>query len=235
MFCFAHAGGSAVGFNKWKKRLDPRIELCPIELRGRGTKGGLPFYESITEAVQDLYPLLVKEAGGRPYALLGHSMGTLLIYEMCHHIRKMGFRDPNTVLFSGRIAPHLKEDEKVLHLLPDDEFTAEIKKLGLTPAELFEHKELLNLFMPILKADYRMIETYECAERPQPINSEFVILTGREDEWTQNRIKEWIPLTARGCQFHEFEGGHFFLYEQMTEVIPVLDRCLLAALSSVHV
>jgi surfactin synthase thioesterase subunit len=233
LFCFAHAGGSAVSFSRWRKLLDPGIELIPIELKGRGAKAGLPFYESIGEAVMDLYPQLEKEAGSSPYALLGHSMGTLLVYEMCRHIRTTGFRDPASAFFSGRMAPHLKEDDKILHLLPDDEFTEEIKKLGLTPAELFEHQELVNLFLPILKADYRMIETYACDVRTDPINSEFVIMTGKEDQWTQNRIGEWAPLTSRGCHFQEFEGGHFFLYERTAEVIDVLNRRLLSHLGTV--
>lgn len=226
LFCFAHAGGSAAGYSRWRRQLEPWIELCPIELNGRGAKANLPFYDSIHEAVTDLFEQLRQQAGDHPYALLGHSMGTLLVYEMCLHIRKMGFRDPAAAFFSGRIAPHLNEGGEELHQLPDEAFTAQIRQMGLSSPELFDHPELLNFFLPIVRSDYRLIETYAFAGNEPPLNTEFFVWTGREDPWTRESIHEWSPLTAKSCQYQEFEGGHFFVYEQTREIIAALHDSL---------
>ncbi|MNK51474.1 Linear gramicidin dehydrogenase LgrE [compost metagenome] len=226
LFCFAHAGGSAAGYSRWRRQLEPWIELCPLELNGRGAKANLPFYDSVQEAVRDLFDQLRQQAGDHPYALLGHSMGTLLVYEMCLHIRKMGFRDPAAVFFSGRIAPHLKEGGEELHQLPDEAFTDQIRQLGLSSPELFDHPELLNFFLPIVRSDYRLIETYAFDGNEPPLNTEFFVWTGREDPWTRESIHEWSALTAKSCRYQEFEGGHFFVYERTREIIAALHDSL---------
>ncbi|EFM11228.1 Thioesterase [Paenibacillus curdlanolyticus YK9] len=224
LFCFSHAGGSVTGFSRWRKLLAPGIELCPLELRGRGLKTGQPFYESAQAAVQDLYPALVKEAGDSPYALLGHSMGTLLVYEMCRHIKSMGFREPVASFFSGRTPPHVTTKRKQLHLLPDQEFADAIRALDLTPAEVFEHAELLAMFLPIIRADYRLIETYAYSEIVPPLTSDIFVWTGEKDELTRERMEEWAQVTTGRCQFREFAGGHFFLYEQTAAVLAALQN-----------
>ncbi|RUT36531.1 thioesterase [Paenibacillus zeisoli] len=222
LFCLAHAGGSAAGYSRWRRQLEPWIELCPLELNGRGAKANLPFYESIQEAATQLFDQLQQEAGDQPYALLGHSMGTLLVYEMCMHARKMGFRDPAAAFFSGRIPPHLSEGGEELHKLPDEAFAAQIKQMGLSSPELFDHPELLKFFLPIIRSDYRLLETYTFAGNERPLSTDFFIWTGRDDPWTRENIHEWSTLTTKGCQYHEFEGGHFFIYERTGEVLAAL-------------
>ncbi|MWC30348.1 thioesterase II family protein [Paenibacillus sp. MMS18-CY102] len=232
LFCFAHAGGSAMGYSRWRKLLGPGIEICPLELRGHGPKTGQPFYDSVQAAVEDLYPALVKEAGTDPYALLGHSMGTLLVYEMCRHIKRMGFREPVASVFSGRTPPHVVRDRKQLHELPDQEFKDEIRALGLTPDEVFEHAELMAMFLPIIRSDYRLIETYAYGEIAPPLTSDVFVWTGKEDELTRERMDEWAQVTSGQCHYREFKGGHFFLYEQTPAVIATLQKDLMAASGS---
>jgi medium-chain acyl-[acyl-carrier-protein] hydrolase len=230
LFCFSHAGGSTVGFTRWKKLLDPRITLYQVELNGRGKKGNLPFYTGIDEAVEDLSSYIMNEAGSEPYAFIGHSMGTIIAYEMCHYLKQIGFREPEAVVFSGRSAPDVKLEENHIHHLADELFIEEIKKLGHSPAELFQNPELLQIFVPILKADYRLIETYLYKERA-PLKSDFFLFTGKEDiDTSTEQFKEkWAIHTEGLCEFHVFEGGHFFLYEQTDEVIKTIHTCLMHA------
>ncbi|WP_433946010.1 thioesterase II family protein [Paenibacillus sp. SN-8-1] len=226
LFCFAHAGGSAAGYSRWRRQLEPWIELCPLELNGRGAKANLPFYDSIQEAVIDLFAQIQRQAGDQPYALLGHSMGTLLVYEMCLHIRRMGFHSPAAVVFSGRIPPHLDESDEKIHKLQDEAFTEKIREMGLSSPELFEHPELLNLFLPIIRSDYQLLETYAFDDNEPPLSTDFFVWTGQDDPWTRENIHEWNKLTSKGCQYHEFEGGHFFIYERTREIIAALHECL---------
>jgi medium-chain acyl-[acyl-carrier-protein] hydrolase len=226
LFCFSHAGGSAVGFLRWKRLIDSRITLYPIELNGRGQKANLPFYTQINEAVEDLAAIIIKEADGQPYALLGHSMGALLVYEMSHYLKQQ-FREPEAVFFSGSLAPNLKEEQNAKHLLPDEQFINVIKELGHSPAELFENPDLLRIFVPILKADYRMLETYIYQQHTTPLASRFNIFRGSKDTSTRVDIEGWAQHTEGESHFYDFQGDHFFLYTNTNEVIKVIEQCLL--------
>lgn len=227
LFCFSHAGGSAVGFTRWKKLLDPSITLYPVELNGRGKKGNLPFYTRIEEAVKDLSAYIMNEAGSEPYAFIGHSMGTIIAYEMCHYLKQIGFREPVAVFFSGRSAPDVKNEENHIHHLGDELFIEEIKKMGHSPTELFQNPELLKIFVPILKADYKLIETYSYMDH-DPLKSDFFLFSGKEDLYTPpEQFKEkWAIHTEGDCDIHVFEGGHFFLYERTDEIIETIHSCL---------
>ena len=82
LFCLPYAGGSEVAYYKWKKYLHPSIELIPIELKGRGKRFNEIFYESLEEAVDDIFENIKDKIINNDYAIYGHSMGSLLSYEL---------------------------------------------------------------------------------------------------------------------------------------------------------
>ena len=86
LFCFPYAGGSAAAYNKWRQYLDKHIELRPVELAGRGRRIYDPLYQSIEEAVDDVYQLISPELAKGPYAFFGHSMGGIIAYELAYKI-----------------------------------------------------------------------------------------------------------------------------------------------------
>lgn len=55
LFCLPYGGGSAYSYLKWKSNLADLIELCPVELAGRGKRFHEPYYSNIDEAVDDVY------------------------------------------------------------------------------------------------------------------------------------------------------------------------------------
>ena len=55
LFCFPHAGGSAFSYAKWKNHFNPYIEVVPVELAGRGYRIEENLYQSMEEAVNDVY------------------------------------------------------------------------------------------------------------------------------------------------------------------------------------
>lgn len=227
LFCLPYAGGSATLYARWKKLLHSSIELVPVELAGRGKKYNIPFYDGFNAAVIDIYDAVRSEAGDEPYALFGHSMGCLLVYELFFKMIDNNYREPEHIFFSGRYPPHIKKEEKIHYTMPDDKFLEEIIKYGGTPKEILEHKELLNIFIPILKADYRILDDYTFAGRTDKFNFDITVLTGtQDDEVEMNDLEEWSKYTKKGYRYHQFEGGHFFINQYAEDITDIINKTL---------
>jgi medium-chain acyl-[acyl-carrier-protein] hydrolase len=218
-------------YNKWKKYLHNTIELCPIELAGRGKRFAVPFYSSVEDAVDDIYNSIKVELDRNEYAFWGHSMGSLLAFELEHHVKRFGHKEPVHIFFSGRTPPHFKNDnEKPIHTLPDEEFKNEIRRLGGTPKELFESKELLELFLPILRADYRIIEEYKYFPRNYSFNNSISVFSGKEDvEITPDVLMQWDRYTKNECNIYQFDGGHFFIHDNVKDITNIINSTLTKA------
>ncbi len=229
LFCLPYAGGSATLYARWKKLLHSSIELVPIELAGRGKRYSVPFYNSFNRAVIDIYDAIESEVGDGPYALFGRSRGSLLAYELIHKLLDNNCHEPVHVFFSGRYPPHVKKEEKVHYTMPDDKFLEAIIKYGGTPKELLEHKELLDIFIPILKADYRILDDYAFTERTTKFDFDITALTGtQDDEVDMNDLDEWGRYTKRGFKYHQFEGGHFFINQYAEDITNIINKALVS-------
>jgi len=226
LFCFPYAGGSALAFSKWKKDFKESVQIYPVELPGRGRLIGSPLCTSADSLVNSALQYIERDLDGEPFAMYGHSMGTILAYEVACRIRKRCGHGPVHMFFSGRYPPHLQVKSKDLHKLPAEDFIGEILKIGGTPQEIFENKELSELFIPVLRADYTAVETYDHSWENEVFDCDITVLSGKDDEITRNNLSEWSRYTKGVCRFYEFEGGHFFIHEQTREVLEVIKGAL---------
>ena len=228
LFCFPYAGGSAVVYHGWKRYLDPRIELIPIELAGRGKRMSEPPYRTIEEATEDVYRLISRQLTGSPYAFFGHSMGSLIAYELAQLHSREGLPAPLHIFFSGRSSPDVcKSEEDRFHLLNDTDFRNRLIALGGTPPELFTSRQLMDIFVPLLRNDFRITETYLPPERIEALDCNITILLGRNDGHTVQQSQGWRAHTKKECHIHIFEGGHFFLHENAAPIAGIINRTLI--------
>lgn len=214
-------------FQEWKKYFDNEIELIPIELAGRGKRFNNPLYNTLEEAVDDVLKQIQScLVPGDDYALFGHSMGGLIVFEICYKLKEIGMDDPLHVFFSGISAPHKKMDTlDYKYLLPDDEFLMFLEDLGGTPKECLENDALMEIFIPIIKADYKLVETYKFNKKI-PLNYDISVIYGNRDDMQVGDIEEWKIHTTKQCRFFEFDGGHFFIQPFKREVIQVIKNVL---------
>lgn len=227
LFCLPYAGGSATIYNRWKNKVINNIIIMPVELQGRGKRFLEPLYSSVEQAATDIFNYIINEVDEEEYAIFGHSMGCLLSYEVARKIKESGFKEPIHIFFSGKEPPHIKERGKTLHTLPDEEFISEIYKKGGMPKEIFENKEILKIFTPILKADFKIIETYAFKPDINKLNYNISVLNGsKDDEISHERIMEWKLYTNKECNIYEFDGGHFFIMDKEDEVLKLIGSTL---------
>lgn len=213
LFGIPYAGGSAAAiYGKWTKYLGDNIQLVPLELAGHGRRTNENFHDNIADAVADMLTTVKEIARSNTYAFYGHSMGCVLVYELLKAIGKAGLPEPQTVFLSGRNPPDHIYARKDIHCLSDDAFLAEIKKVGGTPLEFFEIPSLVQMFLPVLRADYRLIERY-CYTEPRYITSANLIFFSSDMDplVTQPHAKEWSQYTNSHFESHHFSGGHFFI------------------------
>ncbi len=226
LFFFPYAGGSATMiYKKWEKYLSPEIEIIPVELAGRGKRIKDSLYRNFNEAIDDIFQQVVDSIDNQNYAFFGHSMGALIAYEIGQRIIKKNLKMPEHLFFSGKEAPHISK-KNLIHHLPEEQFKQEIINLAGIPDEVISNKDLMNYFMPIIKADYTLFELYQYDENNVAFDTDISILWGKEDEGNMLSVVDWERYSTTQCNFFLFNGGHFFLNEETENICKVINKAL---------
>lgn len=227
LFCFPYAGGSSSMYAKWSFQLKDFIELCPIELAGRGRRINEPVYQSYSSMIDDLFSKIQAEIASGYFAFFGHSMGALIAFSLSQRIVKEKANEPLHIFFSGQEAPHFKVNSSIKkHNLPDGQFLDEVIKMGGVPEELINNNELLGFFLPVLKNDFRLDETFTI-ENSDPFNINISVLAGRGDSLTNDEIVSWKKYSNKSCNIQYFSGNHFFVEQNRDSVISFVNDTLL--------
>ena len=76
LFCLPHSGASASVYARWRRVLPDWLQVCPLELPGRGRRMDEPLQRDIKALAAQLADEISRDLDG-PYALFGHSLGGL--------------------------------------------------------------------------------------------------------------------------------------------------------------
>ena len=210
LFCFPYAGGNAVNFRAWADKLPSVIDVCPVELPGRGRRMTEPRYTNLLELVQTLLTTL-RPYLDVPFAFFGHSMGATIAFELSRRLRGCHDLQPSHLFVSGRRAPHVPYKSRPTYDLPDAELLQELQQLNGTPKEVLENHELMQLMLPLLRADFEMVQTYAYSPGPM-LNSSITAFGGLEDtEERREGLEAWRYHTSGNFTLHMIAGNHFFL------------------------
>jgi medium-chain acyl-[acyl-carrier-protein] hydrolase len=223
LFCVPYAGGAAMIYRHWQERLPTYIDVCPVQLPGRGTRLHEPAFTNIKPlvkaAAEGLVPYMDK-----PFAFFGHSMGALIAFELSRLLRKEYGLAPLQLFVSGRSAPQLPLTESPFHNLPEDEFIEALRRLNGTPHEALEHDELMQFMLPMLRADFTVCETYAYSD-DAPLDCPITAFGGVEDkEVPRERLESWVTQTSDSFLLRMFPGDHFFLNTARPTLLLVLAR-----------
>jgi surfactin synthase thioesterase subunit len=232
LFCLPYAGGSAAVYTKWKGLLHPQIKLIPVELKGRGRRFNEPLYRDFAEAVADIYHQVKQEINGDDYILFGHSFGSILAYELYYKLVGENHRKPCHIFFSGQKAPHLQGEPIISSKLSEREFIAKIMALGGTPEEVLQNKSLLELVLPILKNDVKILENHRYRDRPTKLDCDVTVLHGRQDRLRLAAVEEWRKHSGRGYRLVVLDGGHFFINDHASSITALINHYALAVAAS---
>ncbi|BAZ88621.1 thioesterase II family protein [Cylindrospermopsis curvispora] len=212
LFCLPYAGARASVFYQWSKNLPSTVEVRGVELPGRGRVKYPPYrkMELLVRAIAEhILPLL-----DRPFAIFGHSMGGLVGFELARLLRSEYALEYKTLLhlfISARNAPQNHSRDEGIYHLPDGEFLEKIAKYNGTPDEILKNPEMRELFLPILRADFEVLDTYIYKVEP-PFDFPITVFGGSEDPMVNHDdLVGWKEHTNREFSCYTLPGNHFFI------------------------
>jgi len=220
LFCFPCAGGGASSYRRWSEFFGEDVEICPVQLPGRETRleeACITDLHELTEEIgRGLEPLL-----DRPFSLFGHSLGGLIAFELARDLRNHGV-GPDFLFVAGTPAPHLPRTRPPLHQLPEADLRDYLIALDGTPKAVLDQEWLLEMHLPILRADMGLLETYvygRDAALPCPIGAFFGL---SDPQVSADEVGAWQEHTSATFEAHGLTGTHFFPRESPEQLIALL-------------
>jgi medium-chain acyl-[acyl-carrier-protein] hydrolase len=226
IFAFPYSGAGALMYYKWAKLLDDRaIDFVGLQLPARENRIKEPpigdFSELLKAMVPAIIPLLDK-----PFVFFGHSFGALLAFELCRALRRQGLPLPVHLFVSAFRSPDQPNPARKLHALADADFIDGIRAYGGTAEEVLSNNGLMELFLPMLRADFRLHETYTYQEG-QALACPITALTGSEDDFVGlKQMANWQRQTDAQFEQVTYEGKHFFLHDHIAAIMQRLKNAL---------
>lgn len=226
IFLFANAGGSVIRFNKLISKLSPLCKAIPIELPGRGIRANDPFFKNMNELIENVYREINEKREGAPYALLGHSFGGAVAFEMARKMYLLGEDTPEALFILGERPPFLKGRKHYTDLNEED-FINEIISFGGINEVLLNNKPAMRYFAKIIRADMEIAENCESSPLVEPLPSDIYVFGGKNDVTvTQNELSYWKKCTSGKYILNMFEGNHFFIDDNSDEISSIINNCL---------
>lgn len=227
LFCFPNAGGGTQGYRLWGNSMPAGVEVCAVRLPGREARLTEPAFKNIRPLVVALAEAL-SPYFDRPFAFFGHSMGAKIAFELSRHLSATRDVGPAHLFVSGCKGPRIPRSGRPIHGLPEAEFIEEVRRLNGTPPEVLEHPELMRLMIPLLRADFEVVETYEYLPG-RLLDCPVSAYGGLEDvDVPGELLGEWRAETTGAFNQRMFPGGHFYLNAERERLVQMISLDLRA-------
>ncbi len=222
LFCFPHAGGGPVAFFDWSQRFGAQVECVSLQYAGRGPR----LREQPLTSVEDLVGEIgcdLAELTDKPFAFYGHSFGGIVAFELTRQLRQSGLPGPGHLFVGATRPPHLELPYPPIHGLSDREFVNNVQsRYGGIPAAIYNDPEIMEMFLPAMRADFIAYETYRF-KPGSPLDIPITAFAGAGDTAVQlESVHEWALHTVAGFDINVLPGGHFFPTTSGRELIDAL-------------
>lgn len=209
-------------YSRWRRALPEWLQVRPLELPGRGMRMDEPLQRDIKALAAQLADEISAELD-EPYALFGHSLGGLLAFELAHALRERGVPQPLALFASGTAGPARRDVSEYAIEKNDEQLIARLRELKGTGEEVLANAELMQLMLPILRADFLLCGSFEYGER-EPLPLPIHVFGGKQDSVRADQLLDWQQDTASGFSLDMFDGHHFFLVQHESSVLRCIRR-----------
>lgn len=224
LFCLPFGGGSASIYRTWADHLPGQVELCPLQLPGRENRikevpftGMAPLIEALSEELRAFVDL--------PFAIFGHSLGAVVGFELAQRLWSFG-KLPVHLIVSAHEPPSAKPRTKPIYSLPDRQLIDKLRELGGTPKAVLEDSDMLDMLLPMIRADFEINDTYVSAP-DRPLECPITVLGASDDrEVKVDDLKDWSQATRGPFRMRIFEGEHFYILDRTALVVSAVSEIL---------
>lgn len=221
LFCFTHAGGKASFFDTIEREIS-QYSVVKFEYPGHGNRYKEPFCSTFEEMVTDICQQFENAYIGGPYALFGYSMGVFVLVEVLRRFIDINHILPSRVFISA----HEPMARKELFFCEDDSIDEQVKNITLQfggiPQKLIDNNSFWRMYMPVYRADYRLIKQYMTYGINLKTNIPAVVFFSSTDT-PLDKIQLWKQHFIGECLFYEFSGTHFFINNHHKEMAQIID------------
>ena len=221
LFCLAHAGASAMPYARWRKRLPRWLEVCPLELPGRGARESEPLCQELPALLADLKQAWLRECRG-PYLLWGHSLGAMLAFELAQALIADGHAAPLALFASASRAPSRRLQAPRMTTRSDGELFAGLDGFARLPRELLADPLFRRELLPVLRSDFALAESYRY-QRRAPLPCAVHVLGARRDCLSEEDLRAWRRETRGLFTLEWLDGDHAYLRPQEDELLSLIE------------
>jgi medium-chain acyl-[acyl-carrier-protein] hydrolase len=224
IYGFPFAAGSQFSYNDFVKNSPAGITFKALDYAGRGRRLFEKPMTNIHDIVDDFLEKLSKNLD-TPYAFYGHSMGSLVAYLLTVEIQKNNLPMPQHLFLTGRGGACISERFRNAATMTQTEIINEILVMDGKIETLLQNPNLLNAYEKVLRADLIALEKYDYqhgSEQPLPV--EATVIIGSQDLYSPQQAQEWQREFSNPIDFYVMEGGHFFLFEHLSEMLKIMEK-----------
>lgn len=213
-----YAGASASSYWSWANLFPADVAVSAVQLPGRQDRWQETPYTDFGILAADLADEITDVAAGNPCILAGHSLGATIGYEIAREMRTRHASAPALLVVSAAPAPYVTTDSVPADQLSDRELIEQTRELGLLPAQVLDHDELLELVVEALRADMALADSYRYVAGP-PLSCPVSVFGGRRDPLVpEAALNSWTSLTSNRTVIRVYDGDHFYLWGREREV-----------------
>lgn len=212
-------------FHGWHEHLPRDIDVRSLQLPGRDLRHREPGIHSMVALVEAVVTASQSLIAQVPCAFFGYSLGGLVAFETARLLRALSLPQPRRLIVAASIAPHRPQARSPLvHRMSNDELVVELRRFKGTPEIVLQTPDLLELLLPVIRADFAVLETYQ-HEKQRPLEIPIAAFGGLADEEVSpEALADWSEHTSAGFQMRFLSGDHFFLKTAQTQLLELLAR-----------
>ena len=221
LLCFAAAGTGPAAFARWFRKLPESVEVLAVQFPGRGSRVREPLYRHMHE-LADVLATQIKDQLGDQVVIFGHSLGALIAFEFVRSLERLGGRGPDRLIVASSRAPHQPVGKTPSYMLDDEALVQRLSDGNAVPPTVLARPSLMQLFMPVWRADSELGEKYRCSENDR-VSCPITAMVGEHDqETTADQMQSWERHTESDFQLHTLSGDHFFPSELADDFVDLL-------------
>jgi surfactin synthase thioesterase subunit/NAD(P)-dependent dehydrogenase (short-subunit alcohol dehydrogenase family)/aryl carrier-like protein len=230
LLCFHYLGGGASAFRQWADGLPPEIDVLPVQLPGREGRIHEPPCEDLLALAEKLVDELSPHLD-RPLAIYGHSMGSLIGFELARQLRRRLGVEPVHLFVGGYFAPHTPNPFHTRKDWHEAEVMQTVQRLLDVPEAVLANPEFMQALLPTMQADSRLVGSYTWREET-PLACPITAFGGLEDrEVGRPDLEQWRRHTTGAFRLEMLPGGHLFLLSERARLLKIIAEELASVVS----